>query len=82
MPLRSRLPLLPPDAREITSDLAISEADGRIVFHNAAGPIYSCAKDDRLAVRVGAVMVQQLRLAGPAALGQALSTDFRARWLV
>ena len=73
MPLAARLPLLPPDAQEVGDSLAILDDGERIVFFNAAGPIYSCRRDDRTGLRLGAVTVIEQRLAPATAVAQALS---------
>ena len=73
MPLTARLPLLPPDAREVGDSLAILHDDERVVFFNAAGPIFSCRQDDRVGLRLAAVTVVEQGLAGAAAVAKALS---------
>ena len=75
MTLRARLPLLPPGAVEVSDNLGIWQDADEFVFFNAAGPIYSCARDDRLGVRHGAAMMLELDLAGPKALSAALGLD-------
>jgi len=72
MPLRAKLPLVPPEAREVSRDLAILVDEDEVVFFNSGGPIYSCRRDDRLGVRLGAVTALRLELAGPAAIAEAL----------
>ncbi len=72
MVLIAPLPLLPPNAREVSSSLAILDDGERVVFFNAAGPIYSCRKGDRTGLRLGAVTVVEQKLAGPTAVGRAL----------
>ena len=72
MPLIPRLPLLPADAAVISDDLAIQRSEGRVVFFNAAGPIYSCDFDDSVAVRLGAQTMIKQDLAGVGALAGAL----------
>jgi hypothetical protein len=66
------LPLLPQNAREISPSLAILDDGERVVFFNAAGPIYSCRKEDRTGLRLGAVTVVAQELAGPTAVAEAL----------
>ncbi len=73
MPLTARLPLLPPEAQEISDSLAILHDDERIVLFNAAGPIFSCRRDDRTALRIAAVTVVEQKLALPGAVAKALS---------
>jgi hypothetical protein len=70
--LAARLPLLPNGIREISDSLAILDDGERIGFFNAAGPIYSCRKDDRTGLRLGAVTVIQQGLAGVTAVARAL----------
>jgi len=72
MPLSARLPLLPPEAHEVSDSLAILHDDDRVVFFNAAGPIFSCRRDDRTALRLAAVTVVEQNLAGPKAVAKAL----------
>ncbi len=57
MPLTAPLPLLPPDARVVGDSLAIQEDGEHVVFFNAAGAIFSCRRDDRVGLRLGAVNV-------------------------
>jgi len=57
MPLQPRLPILPPDAQQISPALALSREGGRLTFFNAAGPIYTCEQDDRLGLRVAAAVL-------------------------
>lgn len=73
MPLVARLPLLPPEAQEVGDSLAILDDGERIVFFNAAGPIFSCRRDDRTGLRLGAVTVVEQRLARATAVARALS---------
>ena len=72
MVLLPRLPLLPANAREISASLAIADDGEHVVFFNAAGPIYSCRKEDRTGLRLGAITVVELELAGPTAVANAL----------
>jgi len=72
MPLTARLPLLPPEAHEVGDSLAILHDDERIVLFNAAGPIFSCRRDDRTALRLAAVTVVEQGLARPSAVAKAL----------
>jgi len=44
----------------------------RLVLFNASGPIYQCKVDDRVAVRLGAVLAIDLGLAGVSVVGDAL----------
>ncbi len=73
MPLNARFSLLPPDAQLVGDSLAIHEDAERIVFFNAAGPIFSCRKDDRTAIRLAAVTVVQHGWAKITAVANALS---------
>lgn len=72
MPLRARLPLVHPEAREVSPDLAILMKEDEVVFFNAAGPIFTCSRGDRTAVRMGGVTMVNLGLAGPSAVAAAL----------
>jgi Transposase protein len=73
MPLTARLPLLPAEAREVGDSLAILHDGERIVLFNAAGPIFSCRRDDRIGLRLAAVTVVEQGLARPSAVAKALS---------
>lgn len=72
MPLHPRLPLLPENARELGDNLAIAEQGTQIVFFNAAGPIYACDKADRASLRLGALTMIDLGLAGVTAMAKAV----------
>lgn len=72
MALRARLPLVPPEAREVSPDLAILTDGDQVVFFNAAGPIYSCTKTDRTALRLGVATVARLGLARQKAIAKAV----------
>ena len=72
MPLTARLPLVPPGAHEVTDSLAILRDGERVVFFNAAGPIFSCRSNDRTGLRLAAVTVVEQELAGPTAVAAAL----------
>jgi hypothetical protein len=81
--LTSRLPLLPPDARVVSPDLAVRLDDDSLVVFNASGIIYSCERDDLEGLRLAAAMFTKLGLAKPTALARALEmhpgTVFRYR---
>ena len=81
--LTPRLPLLPPDARAVSRDLAVLLDEARLVVFNASGQIYTCSRDDREGMRLAAAMFSSLRLAKPTALARALEmnpvTVFRNR---
>ena len=81
MALRTRLPLLPEGAEELSEDLAVSQESEQLVFFNASGPIYWCGKDDPLARRLAAAMFAHIGLASTtrlaAALGLHRSTIYR-----
>jgi len=83
MNLVPRLPLLPPDARAISHDLAVVLDESRLVVFNASGQIYTCSRDDREGMRLAAAMFSSLKLATPTALARALEmrpeTVFRHR---
>ena len=70
--LRSRLPLLPPNAQVLSPDLALAREDGNVVFFNGSGPIYSCREDDHFALRVAGGMLVGLGLASPTAVAAGL----------
>jgi transposase-like protein len=84
--LTSRLPLLPPDARVVSPDLAVLLDDDSLVVYNASGIIYSCRRDDLEGLRLAAAMFTKLGLAKPTALARALDmhpgTVFRYRQLL
>jgi hypothetical protein len=61
--LRSRLPLLPPEAEAISPDLAIVRREGKVVLFNAAGPIYECGEHDEVGVRLAAALAAEMGLA-------------------
>ncbi len=69
--LRSRLPLLPAEAKVVSPDLAIVRREGTVVLFNAAGPIYECREDDEVGVRLAAVLAADLGLAPVTALATA-----------
>ena len=73
MPLTGRLPFLPPGAREVGDSLAILDDGERVVFFNGAGAIYSCRRDDRVGLRLGAVSVVEQELGRVTAVAEALS---------
>jgi len=79
------LPLLPPDAQVVSSDLAVLLNETRLVVFNGSGEIYACSRDDREGMRLAAAMFSSLRLAKPTALARALEmnpvTVFRSRRL-
>jgi len=83
--LTARLPLLPPDARVVSPDLAVHLDETRLVVFNGSGQIYTCSRDDREGMRLAAAMFSSLRLAKPTALARALEmnpvTVFRSRRL-
>lgn len=72
MPLNARLDLLPPDAVTVGDSLAIHRDDERIVFFNAAGPIFTCHQEDRVSIRVAAVTVLEHGWATKSDLANAL----------
>jgi len=70
--LTARLPLLPTGAHEVSDSLAIHDDGERIVFFNAAGPIFSCHSEDRTGIRLAAVTVVEQGLAGVTSVAGAL----------
>ncbi len=72
MSLNARLPLLPVNARKLNDSLAILHDDERLVFFNAAGPIFSCRADDRTGLRLGAVTMLEQGLVRLTVLAEAL----------
>lgn len=83
MNIAPRLPLLPPDARVVSRDLAVLLSEDRLVVFNGSGEIYTCSRDDREGMRLAAAMFSSLKLARPTALARALEmrpeTVFRHR---
>jgi len=75
MPLNARLDLLPSDAIFVGDSLAIQRDEERIVFFNAAGPIFVCQQDDRTSIRVAAVTVIENGWAKQGQLAEALGLD-------
>ena len=84
--LHARLPLLPPDAQEVSPDLAVLLDDDRLAVFNASGTIYTCDRDDQEGLRLAAAMFTKLGLAKPTALARALemhpATVFHYRQLL
>src|SRR3989304_6128851 len=84
--LQARLPLLPPDARVVSPDLAVLLDDDRLAVFNASGTIYTCDRDDQEGLRLAAAMFTKLGLAKPTALARALemhpATVFHYRQLL
>ncbi len=70
--LAARLPLLPPDARVVSPDLAVLLDDDHLAVFNASGTIYTCDRDDQEGLRLAAAMFTQLGLVKPTALARAL----------
>jgi len=61
--LASRLALLPPNAHVLSPELAVARDEKTFTIFNSGGPIYSCAQDDELAVRLGLAQAAKLDLA-------------------
>ena len=84
--LQARLPLLPPDARVVSPDLAVLLDHARLAVFNASGTIYTCDRDDQEGLRLAAAMFTKLGLAKPTALARALemhpATVFHYRQLL
>ena len=84
--LQARLPLLPPDARVVSPDLAVLLNDDRLAVFNASGIIYTCDRNDQEGLRLAAAMFTTLGLAKPTALARALemhpATVFHYRQLL
>ena len=53
----------PPDARIVSSRLAIQHTEDELIAFDSAGPIYRCRRDDPAALRLAAVQLSQLGLA-------------------
>ncbi|MGH8567234.1 MAG: putative transposase [Gammaproteobacteria bacterium] len=70
--MNARLDLLPSDAVIVGDSLAIQRDGDRIVFFNAAGPIFVCRQDDRTSIRVAAVTVIENGWAKKGELAKAL----------
>jgi len=73
--LQAQLGFLPKDAIIVGRNLAVIRQHGRVELANASGPIYTCAEDDRLGLRLAQGMFSELKLAGPTALARALGVD-------
>jgi len=73
--LQAQLGFLPEGAVIVGKNLAVVRQHGRVEFSNASGPIYSCAEDDRLGLRLAQGMFSELELAGATALARALEVD-------
>jgi hypothetical protein len=73
--LQAQLGFLPKGAIIVGTNLAVVRQHGQIEFSNASGPIYSCAEDDRLGLRLAQGMFSELELAGATALARALGVD-------
>ena len=73
--LLPRLPLLPPAAEIVSTDLAVVREDGKVVLFNAGGPIYECRQDDRVGVRLGVAIAAGLRLAPVTTLAATFGLD-------
>jgi hypothetical protein len=70
--LRTRLPLIPPDATVLSEELAIVRKEDEIVFWNGSGPIFSCSQDDQIAVRVASAMFAELGMVKPGTIADEL----------
>jgi transposase len=68
------MPFLPGDAEMVSEHLAVARHDGRIIFSNASGPIFSCLEDDEGSLRFAAVTLTEpnLGLATPIQLAKVL----------
>ena len=81
--LQSSLPLLPPGAQVVSSDLAVLLDEERLVIFNASGQIYTCGRDDAEGMRLAAAMFTKMGLVKPTMLAHALqmhpTTVFRSR---
>ena len=73
--LQAQLGFLPKDAIIVGRNLAVVRQHGRVELANASGPIYTCAEDDRLGLRLAQGMFSELKLASPTALARALGVD-------
>ena len=73
--LQAQLSFLPEGAIIVGKNLAVVREHGRVEFSNASGPIYSCAEEDRLGLRLAQWMLSALELAGATALARALEVD-------
>jgi len=72
MALIPRLPLVPHGSLEVSDSLAVFRDEGRVVFFNAGGPIFSCDEHDRVGLRLAAVTVVEQGLAGRVAIAGAV----------
>jgi transposase-like protein len=73
--LQAQLGFLPEGAVIVGRNLAVLRQPGRVELLNASGPIYTCAEDDRVGLRLAQGMFSELKLAGPTALARALGVD-------
>ena len=85
MPGTIELPLLPDEAVVLGPRLAVIETSEEFVFMNASGPLMSCSRNDRTAIRyLGAVLMAQGLVKGEdlaPVLGVHRSTLFRNQTL-
>lgn len=62
MVLQTQIPLLPHNAKVLSSDLAISINNDEYTFHNSGGPIFTFHKKDRMGSRVAGALLTSLNL--------------------
>ena len=80
MAIQTRLPLVPPQAREINDTLCVIDAGERIGYFAAGVPIFSHAADDPIGARVAAAQILTLGLAKQSELAASLGVDRTTLW--
>ncbi len=88
MALQSRLPLLPPGAELLSSELAVARQEGRVILFNGGGPVLAFHEDDVEGRRLAAALVVQpdVNLASAEAVAEGLGIsrsmvfDYRRRY--
>ncbi len=73
--MQLQFPLWPENAIVISETLAMVEEDGRVVFFNSAGPIFTYAEDDALGKRHAMAMLTAQRLVSAEALARAMGVS-------
>lgn len=57
MALQHRMSLLPKEAEMVSEHIAVSRHEGRLIFFNASGPIFTCLVNDEATLRFAAAML-------------------------
>lgn len=73
--IQGYFPIFPAGAKVLNNNLACIHEDDRILFYNAAGPIYGFDEDDQLGGRIAQGMLIDLKLTTPTALATVLGVD-------